>query len=239
MNTIPASPVPLEERLIVALDVPTEKRALEVVDTLGDTVQFYKVGLELFCGNQGISLIQKLVERGLRVFADFKLYDVPATVYRAAKQLNGLGIDYLTVHGDTEIMEAAIAAAKDYKILAVTVLTSMGDDGAKQLGFTDFITEAVRERAHQAHVYGCAGVISSARESAMIKQRLGPNFLVVTPGIRARNTPADDQKRTATVTEAVKAGADHLVVGRQIRDASYPDQQALSILAEIRTASRA
>lgn len=224
------------QRLIVALDVPTAADALEMVDRLGDVVQFYKVGLELISSGEGIQLMEQLIAGNYRVFADFKLFDVPATVHRAVRNLNDLGITFLTVHGDPEIMEAAVSAADSLSILAVTVLTSMNDQSLQAAGCQMTTEELVLLRAVSADGCGCAGVISSAREAQVIRQRVKPNFLIVTPGIRQDSDLTHDQKRTMNAADAIQAGADYVVVGRPIRDAADPRQVAADFQKEIRGA---
>ena len=230
MNTISPS-----DRLILALDVPTKGQALELVVQVGDHVSFFKVGLELLSSGTGIDLIEQLTSRGCSVFADFKLYDIPQTVHRAVRNLNGLGIRFLTVHGDPAVMQAAVDAAEDMQILAVTVLTSLDDQALKTMGFATSSKELVRARALSAHQSGCAGVIASGQEVQTIRSELGENFLIVTPGIRNRGDAPGDQKRTVNVAEAIQAGADYLVVGRPIRDADQPSQAAKNFQSEIRS----
>ena len=230
-----ASPAP-SERLIVALDLPTANEALELVDRLGDVVQFYKVGLELISSGTGIQLMEQLITRNYNVFADFKLFDVPATVYRSVRNLNDLGITFLTVHGDPAIMEAAVSAGNNISILAVTVLTSMNDQSLQAIGYQLTTEELVLMRAVSAHQYGCAGVISSAKEARSIRQHVKPSFRIVTPGIRSASDPTHDQKRTMSVADAIQAGADYVVVGRPIRDAQDPRLIAENYQSEIRRA---
>ena len=230
MNTISPS-----DRLILALDVPTKVQALELAIQVSDHVSFFKVGLELFSSGTGIDLIEQLTNRGSSVFADFKLYDIPQTVYRAVRNLNGLGIRFLTVHGDSAVMQAAVDAAEDMQILAVTVLTSLDDEALKTMGFASSSNELVRARALSAYQSGCAGVIASGQEVQTIRSELGEDFLIVTPGIRNRGDAAGDQKRTVNAAEAIWAGADYLVVGRPIRDAAQPSQAAKNFQSQIRS----
>ena len=234
-ENLATSPNP-SERLIVALDVPTATDALEMVDRLGDVVQFYKVGLELISSGAGVQLMEQLIARNCRVFADFKLFDVPATVYRAVRNLNDLGITFLTVHGEPEIMTAAVSAANNLSILAVTVLTSMDDQSLQAAGYQMTTEELVLMRAVSADQCGCAGVICSAREAQVIRQHVKPSFLIVTPGIRQGSDIVHDQKRTMNAADAIQAGADYVVVGRPIRDSADPRQIAADYQEEIRRA---
>jgi len=209
------------ERLIVALDHPNARAALEQVDALGDAVERYKVGLELYIA-EGRELVDALHERDKRVFLDLKLHDIPETVRRAAEVASKMGVELLTVHaaGGRKMLEAAVAGAGATKVLAVTVLTSLdaGDLAADGIGGS--VEEAVTRRARLAQAAGCAGVIASPQEAAAIRAVVEPGFLVITPGVRlAATAPVDDQKRVATPSAARRAGADAVVVGRPIRDA--------------------
>jgi orotidine-5'-phosphate decarboxylase len=228
-----------EERLIVALDVPSNDDALGLVETLGDVVHFYKVGLELFVADDHRGLIRRLQALRKRVFFDLKLYDIPNTVAHATKEAAGLGADFVTVHGDRKIMEAAAGAKADTKVLAVTVLTSLGEADLADVGFGGTVSDLVVTRARLAAETGCDGVIASPQEAARIRDELGDQLIIVTPGIRpATDRPADDQTRVATAAEAMAAGADHLVVGRPIRAASDPHGAAVALQDEIAAASR-
>jgi orotidine-5'-phosphate decarboxylase len=228
---------PAEERLIVALDVPSNDAALSLVDTLGDSVGFYKVGLELFVADDHRGLIRKLQALRKRVFFDLKLYDIPNTVAHATKEAAGLGADFLTVHGDRKIMEAAAGAKGDTKVLAVTVLTSLDDTDLADVGFAGTVSDLVLTRARLAVETGCDGVIASPQEARRIRAEVGNKVIIVAPGIRpATDRPADDQKRVATAAEAIAAGADHLVVGRPVRSADDPRAAALALQEEIAAA---
>jgi orotidine-5'-phosphate decarboxylase len=228
-----------DERLIVALDVPTNEAALALVETLGDAARFYKIGLELFVADDHRTVVEKLRAMDKRVFADLKLYDVPNTVAHATKQAAGLGIDFLTVHGDRQIMEAAVSGKGDTKVLAVTVLTSFDESDLADVGYGGPVADLVLSRARLAADTGCDGVIASPREARRIRDELGGALLIVTPGIRsAGDSPADDQKRVATAAEAIAAGADHVVVGRPIREAPDPRATACALQEEIAAALR-
>jgi orotidine-5'-phosphate decarboxylase len=207
------------QRLIVALDHPTTQAALRQVDDLDDTVERYKVGLELYVA-EGRALIDELHERDKRVFLDLKLHDIPETVRRAAEVASKMGVELLTVHasGGRKMLEAAVAGAGATKVLAVTVLTSLDGVDLAADGISDGVEAAVMRRARLADAAGCAGVIASPHEAAAIRSVVRAGFLVVTPGVRMAET-ADDQKRVATPQAARAAGADAVVVGRPIRDA--------------------
>ena len=224
--------IPASDRLIVALDVPTVSAAKELVTVLDDTVVFYKVGLELFMSGGAFELVTWLRERDKKVFVDLKFFDVPATVGRAVSQLNGLGITFATIHGNDAIMQAAAAAAEDVEILAVTVLTSLDRGDLSDLGFECDVSELVVSRARRAVVHGCAGVVASGQEAALLRRELGNTLLVVVPGIRPVDNQ-DDQKRTVSAEQALRDGADYLVVGRPIRDAIDPKAAAEQIQGEI------
>ena len=207
------------ERLIVALDHPNARAALAQVDALGDAVERYKVGLELYVA-EGRALVDELHERDKRVFLDLKLHDIPETVRRAAEIASGMGVELLTVHaaGGRKMLEAAVAGAGATKVLAVTVLTSLDAGDLAADGVAGSVEEAVTRRARLAEAAGCAGVIASPQEAAAIRRVVNPDFLVITPGVRLAAT-SDDQKRVATPRAARAAGADAIVVGRPIRDA--------------------
>ena len=224
--------IPASDRLIVALDVPTVSAAKELVTVLDDAVVFYKVGLELFMSGGAFELVTWLRERDKKVFVDLKFFDVPATVGRAVSQLNGLGITFATIHGNDAIMQAAAAAAEDVEILAVTVLTSLDRGDLSDLGFECDVSELVVSRARRAVVHGCAGVVASGQEAALLRRELGNTLLVVVPGIRPVDNQ-DDQKRTVSAEQALRDGADYLVVGRPIRDADDPKAAAEQIQKEI------
>jgi orotidine-5'-phosphate decarboxylase len=227
--------IPAAKRLIIALDVPTGAQARDLVEDLGDTVSFYKVGLELFTGEDGFAMVDWLTRRGKEVFVDLKFFDVPATVARAVSQLRGRQVSFATVHGNDAMMRAAAEAAGEVGILAVTVLTSLDAADMRDLGFDCDIPALVRSRAQRAVALGCAGVVASGQEAAMLRKTLGDDGLIVTPGIRPVRQD-DDQKRTVTPTQALRDGADYLVVGRPVRDAGNPREAARVIQDEIASA---
>ena len=222
------------DRLIFAMDVPDTDQARALANTLGDAVSFYKLGLELAMSGGYFELIEWLRDNGKKIFADIKFYDIPATVGRAVRRLSGHGVTYATVHGDRAIMQAAAEASGEIEILAVTVLTSLDDAGLRDLGYAGEVAALVLTRARHARDAGCAGVIASPLDAAMLRENLGEPLKIVTPGIRpAVNRPADDQKRVATVEQAFADGADHIVVGRPIRDAEDPRAAAEAIQQRI------
>lgn len=226
--------IPVNERLIMALDVPSVSAAKHLVETLDETVRFYKIGLELFMSGDGFAFIDWLRGRGKKVFVDLKFFDVPATVGRAVHALSRRGADFATVHGNQAIMEAAVENKGDLKILAVTVLTSLDRGDLTDLGFECNVQQLVLSRARRAFSAGCDGVISSGLEAPLLRGALDQRLLIVSPGIRpVENRPSDDQKRIVTVAQAFENGADYIVVGRPIRDARDPVQAAQTIQQQI------
>lgn len=220
--------IPPSERLIFALDVATTNEARDFVERLGDSVRFYKLGLELFMAGGYFELVDEMVALGKKVFVDLKFFDVPETVKRAVARLDGRGVTFATVHGNENILEAACSAKGDVKILAVTVLTSLDEGDLRDLGFQCNPKQLVLSRAKRALAVGCDGVISSGLEAPELRAELGENFLVVTPGIRPVAN-VDDQKRTVNVEQAFRNGADYIVVGRPIKAATDPRGAADSI----------
>ncbi|HAO32629.1 MAG TPA: orotidine-5'-phosphate decarboxylase [Candidatus Competibacter sp.] len=230
--------IPPAERLIFALDVPNPIAARELVETLGETVRFYKIGLELFMAGGYFELLEWLRGRDKKVFVDLKFFDVPETVRSAVRQLCPRGATFATVHGNDAILRAAVEAAREADsalgILAVTVLTSLDQGDLDDLGFACDPKTLVLSRARRALDIGCRGVISSGLEAADLRRQLGEKLLIVTPGIRpVLNRPTDDQKRTMDVEEAFLSGADHIVVGRPIRQAPDPQAAAAAIQERI------
>jgi orotidine-5'-phosphate decarboxylase len=232
--------IPDRERLIFALDVADATAARKLVEQLGDAVQFYKIGLELFMGGEYFPLLDWLVARDKRVFVDLKFFDVPATVAAAVRQLRNRGVTFTTVHGNQSIMEAAAEAKGDVKVLGVTVLTSLDRGDLDDLGFKCDVEQLVLSRARRALEAGCDGVVSSGLEAQLLRQHIDSRLLVITPGIRpVENRPSDDQKRVVSVEQALQYGADYIVVGRPIRDAADPRAAAETIQAQIAAARRA
>jgi orotidine-5'-phosphate decarboxylase len=215
--------IPRQERLIVALDLPTARDARALVEKLGDAARFYKMGLELFMAGGYFELVDWLAQRGDKVFVDLKFFDVPETVRRAVAALRGRGVTFATVHGNQAMMEAAAREKGEIKILAVTVLTSLDRGDLDDLGFSCDVERLVLSRARRAMEAGCDGVISSGLEAARLKAEFKDKLLVVTPGIRpVDNRSVDDQKRTVDAAQAFASGADYVVVGRPIREAADP-----------------
>jgi orotidine-5'-phosphate decarboxylase len=230
--------IPVDERLMFALDVPSNDEAMQLVSELGDAVTFYKVGLELFMAGNYFELVEWLVAQNKKVFVDLKFFDVPQTVASAVTQLTKYGASFATVHGNDSILKAAVAAAEqsELKILAVTALTSLDQGDIDDLGFKADVKDIVLSRARRAFEAGCAGVISSGLEAPTLRGSLGQRIMIITPGIRpVANT--DDQKRTVNVEQAFENGADYIVVGRPIKNhAGYdsPRDAALDIQRRIR-----
>jgi len=224
-----------KDRLIFAVDVPDCGRARELVTELGDAVTFYKIGLELMMSGGYFELLAWLLAMDKKVFCDLKFFDIPATVGSAVSQLKDRGASFVTVHGNQSIMEAAAQNKGDsLKVLGVTVLTSLDRGDLDDLGFACDIEELVISRARRALEAGCDGVISSGLEVPKLREQIGQKLLVVTPGIRpVDNKPAGDQKRVVTVETAFANGADHIVVGRPIRDAADPRAAAEAIQVTI------
>ena len=231
---MPRASIPARERLIFAMDVPNADAARRLADTLGDSVSFYKLGLELFMSGGAFELLDWMVGRGKRVFVDLKFFDVPATVAAAVRNLRNRGVTFTTVHGNQAIMEAAVEAAGDVGILAVTVLTSLDRGDLDDLGFQCDVEQLVLSRARRALEAGCAGVVSSGLEAKLLRAGVNDRLIVVTPGIRpVENRPVDDQKRVMSVADAFASGVDYIVLGRPIRDAVDPRAAAEAIQATI------
>jgi orotidine-5'-phosphate decarboxylase len=212
------------------LDVPTAADAQRFVKQLGDSVQFYKLGLQLFMAGGYFELIDWLRDQGKKVFVDLKFFDVPETVESAVAQLQGRHVEFTTVHGNDDMLRAAARQKAGVKVLAVTVLTSLDQADVNALGFQVDIGELVLSRAQRALEIGCDGVISSGQEAPRLRKTLGQNFLIVSPGIRPlENRLADYQKRTVDVAQAFQNGADYIVVGRPIRNAPNPKEKSEQI----------
>lgn len=226
--------VPRNERLIVALDVADATEARALVEQLGDSVQFYKVGMELFMAGGYFELIDWLGARGKKVFVDLKFFDVPETVRSAIRALAKRNVAFATIHGNQAIMEAAGKEKGNLKVLAVTALTSLDRGDLDDLGFQCDVAQLVLSRARRALEAGCDGIISSGLEAPVIRKELGPRIMVVTPGIRpVENRGSDDQKRTVDVEQAFRNGADYIVMGRPIRGAEDPKAAAEAVQASI------
>ena len=220
------------ERLIFALDVASLEQARRLISELGEAVVFYKLGLEFFLSGHYFELLAELKQAGKKIFADLKFFDVPATVASAVRQLAAHEVDFCTVHGNDAMLKAAAGVKGKTKVLAVTALTSLDQGDLDDLGFKCDTGALVLSRARRALQLGCDGVISSGLEVPALREHVSDRLLVICPGIRpVANT--DDQKRTVSVGEAFRNGADYIVVGRPIRDASDPRAAAESIQADI------
>ena len=231
------------ERLIVALDVSSAGEAQKIVRPLGKAVATYKVGMQLYTA-EGPGFVRELVSAGKRVFLDLKYHDIPNTVASAVREAGKLGVTLLTVHGfgGSKMLRAAADAAREsnpaMKVVAVTVLTSMDQDGLNEIMHGN-LGEQVVYLAGLALRAGCHGVVSSAREVPALRTRLGNDFLVITPGVRPAGAAHGDQARVVTPAEAIAAGSTHLVVGRPITSAANPAQEAEKIIREIAQAVQA
>jgi orotidine-5'-phosphate decarboxylase len=228
------------DRLIVALDLDSAGQARAMVDALEGVVDFFKIGLTLQLAPGVEELIRGLIkDRKKKVFLDYKYYDIAATVTKAVSRAADLGVYFLTVHGTSECIKGAMRGRgdKDLKIFIVTVLTSHDKADIEELGYTKHtVEELVLHRARKALAAGCDGVIASGREAKLIKSLSAKALWVITPGIRPDGYPEDDQKRRTTPTEAILAGADYLVIGRPITDATNPRRASEEILSEMQEA---
>ena len=245
------------ERLIVALDVSSSKEARKIVSSLGDAVQIYKVGMQLYTA-EGPQIVRDLAASGRKIFLDLKYHDIPNTVAAAVREAAQLGVSLLTVHasGGTKMLRAATEAAyvgadalvrqprtrasgdtqtSTLQVLAVTVLTSLNEHDLNETGVHGQVVDQVVSLASLALEAGCAGVVSSPREVKTLRAKLGSDFLVVTPGVRPAGSAHGDQARVATPAEAIAAGATHVVVGRPITAAANPAAEAAKILQELGT----
>jgi orotidine-5'-phosphate decarboxylase len=222
------------ERLIVALDMPDVAQAERLVAAVGDSVSFYKVGMELAYGG-GLDFVSRLAASGKQVFLDLKLHDIPNTVERAVAQVARLGATFLTIHAYPQTMRAAVTgrAGSNLRLLGVSVLTSCDDADLKDAGYAYGVGALVAKRGAQAREAGVDGLVASAAEAAMLRARLGDDLLLVIPGIRPAGADAGDQKRVATPGHAIRDGADYLVVGRPVTQAADPRSAAQAIVAEI------
>lgn len=226
-----------KNRLIVPLDVPSLSDARDVVADLGDAVSFYKVGFQILYAG-GFDLISELKDAGKQVFIDLKLLDIDNTVKSGVESLAALGGTFLTIHAYPHAMRAAVEGrgSSDLKLLAVTVMTNLDDALLQEAGYKESARDLVIQRAVQAHKIGIEGVICSAAEASAIRAAVGPDLLLVTPGIRPANTAIDDQKRIMTPRMAIENGSDYLVVGRPILKAEDRRAAASAIIEEIEAA---
>lgn len=228
-----ASP-PMRDRLIVGLDVPDIRRAESIVDELGDSAGFYKIGYQLvFAG--GLEFARDLAASGRKVFLDMKLLDIDNTVARGVENIARMGVTMLTIHAYPKAMRAAVEAASGSELclLGVTVLTSMDASDLQQAGYDFAPQDLVERRAAQAHEAGMSGVVCAAYEAAAVRRVIGPDMAIVTPGIRPAGSPAGDQKRVMTPAQAIRAGASHLVVARPVVAAPDPKSAFVQILEEM------
>jgi len=231
-------PAAMSERLIVALDVPTIEAAGQLVRRLDGIVTFYKIGLWLLFAPGAERFIDGLIGQGRRVFLDAKMYDIGETVKQGVARAAERGVSFVTVHGDPEIMRAAVegkGGAKHTRILAISVLTSLNDQAMREMGYAMPVPELIRLRVRQAMVAGCDGIVASAGDDpdALRRQANAGHMLVVTPGIREPGASVDDHKRHTTPAQAIARGADYLVVGRPIAKAEEPAAAALRIVADM------
>ena len=225
------------DRLIVALDVPSAAEADALVARMGDQVRFVKVGLELYTV-AGPDIVRKLVDRGKRVFLDLKFLDIEETVRRATARVAAMGATFLTVHANRKALIAAVQGrgSSDLKLLAVTVLTNFDGEDLREMGIQRSVQDLVTARAMLAAEVGCDGVVASGEEPQAIRAKVGPNLVIVTPGVRLAGKGTDDHARVTTPTQTIAAGADYLVIGRPIRDAQDPPAATAAILEEMQAA---
>ena len=225
------------DRLIFALDVPSTAEADRLLDRLQGHISFVKVGLELYTA-AGPMMVQRIVERGMRVFLDLKFLDIEETVRRATARVAAMGVDFLTVHANRKALTAAVQGREgsSLKLLAVTVLTNFDSNDLREMGIQRTVQDLVTARALLASEVGCDGVVASGEEAATLRQKIGPRFGIVTPGVRPAGKGVDDHARATTPTQTIASGADYLVIGRPIRDAADPPATVNAILAEMQAA---
>jgi orotidine-5'-phosphate decarboxylase len=230
--------IPLSDRVILALDVETVQEAEKVVQEVGSLVTFYKIGLQLQF-NGGLTYAKKLIDEGKKVFLDSKIFDISNTIEKTVENISRMGVHFLTVHGDKQVIEAAAKAKRNQlKVLAVTFLTSLDQNDLRDMHIDLSVEEFVRFRAQLAISAGADGVIASGQETAMIRALAGRGRLtIVTPGVRPKGTAANDQRRTATPKEAIEAGADYLVVGRPVLNAQPKSRMLEKIFSEVEEAT--
>ena len=227
--------IPLNERIIFALDFSDPLQAKKWVEKVDDHIKFFKVGLQLFLAGWW-PVIHHIVDRGNKVMVDLKFFDIPETVRLAVEQLKEKGVTFATIHGNDPIIKAAVAEKGDLKLLAVTVLTSFDESDMMEMGFTGSVQDLVLIRSRKAFKLGCDGVVASPLEALPLRNELDSKFLIVTPGIRPglnRDMETDDQKRIATAEKAIINGADHVVIGRPISTSSDPILTIKTIQKEI------
>lgn len=243
MNNPIKADIPARERLIFALDVPDLDHARRLIFKLGDSVVFYKLGLEFFLSGNYFEVVDELKNQGKKIFADLKLFDIPATVASAVRQLSRHELNFCTVHGNDGMLRAAADAKGEMQILAVTALTSLDQGDLQDLGFQCDAHSLVLSRARRALEVGCDGVVSSGLEVPALRESIDHALITVCPGIRPifNDEPPsqDDQQRVVTPASAIASGADYLVVGRPIRDSEDPHAAAESIQQQIASALEA
>lgn len=221
--------------IIIALDVESAAEARRLVDQLGSNASFYKVGMELYAA-AGMEFVRELLGRGKDVFLDMKFYDIGETVKRAVAQVARTGVRFLTVHGSGAVMRAAVEGRgnSDLKLLAVTVLTSFDQEDLADLGYPCPVADLVSLRVRKAMAAGVDGLVASPLEARQIRQIAGPEAILVTPGVRSAGAGRGDQKRVATPAEAIRDGANYLVIGRQVTRAADPAAEVAKLESEIR-----
>lgn len=224
----------MTDPIIIALDVESGGLARSLVAQIGDAASFYKVGLELY-STAGMPFVRELLDGGKQVFLDLKFYDIDETVKRAVTQVAKTGVQFLTVHAIDSVMRAAVAGRGEspLQLLGVTVLTSFDDNDVRELGYDMTVAQLVERRARKAVEYGIDGLVSSAREVGRVREIAGPATILVTPGVRSAGAGAGDQKRVTTPAEAVRSGANYLVIGRQVTRAADPRAAVEQIRSEL------
>lgn len=231
------SKVTARDRLIFALDVPSAADADQLLDRLEGHIAFVKVGLELYTA-AGPEMVRRVIARGMRVFLDLKFLDIEETVRRATARVASMGVDFLTVHANRKALTAAVQGREGsaLKLLAVTVLTNFDGQDLREMGIQRSVQDLVTARALLASEVGCDGVVASGEEPAAIRQKVGPRFVIVTPGVRPSGRGVNEHARATTPTQTIAAGADYLVIGRPIRDAGDPAATVEGIVTEMQMA---
>jgi len=231
------SKIVARDRLIFALDVPSVAEAEQMLDRLHGHISFVKVGLELYTA-AGPDMVNRVLDRGMRVFLDLKFLDIEETVRRATARVAAMGVDFLTIHANRKALSAAVQGREgsSLKLLAVTVLTNFDGHDLREMGIQRSVADLVTARTLLASEVGCDGVVASGEEAAAIRQKVGPRFAIVTPGVRPSGRGVDDHARATTPTQTIAAGADYLVIGRPIRDAEDPATTVTAIVAEMQAA---
>jgi orotidine-5'-phosphate decarboxylase len=231
------SKIVARDRLIFAMDVPSAAEAERLLDRLDGHLTFVKVGLELYAA-AGPEVVRRILDRGMRVFLDLKFLDIEETVRRATARVAAMGVDFLTVHANRKALTAAVQGRQGspLKLLAVTVLTNFDSHDLREMGIQRTVQDLVTARALLASEVGCDGVVASGEEPAAIRQKVGPRFVIVTPGVRPAGKGVDEHARVTTPTQTIASGADYLVIGRPIRDAKDPAATVAEIVAEMQAA---